>query len=85
MIKSLHEIAIDFGGRFCQNQVPKSRFQEVHLTGGQVGSVQQAAPRARLLYGAARQDLARGSVPVPWCPLSPIKALGFPELREEKF
>ena len=35
--------------------------------------------------GAARQDLTRGSVPVPWCPVLPINALGFPEHQERKF
>ena len=41
-------IAINLGGQFRQNQLPKSGFQEVHPTGGQEESVQQAAPHEAL-------------------------------------
>ena len=40
-------------------------------------------PRQR--FGAARRDLTRDSVNVPWCPLSPIKTLEFSELIEDEF
>jgi len=40
-------------------------------------------PRQEL--GAARRDLTRGFVHAPWCPLSPIYTLGFPELEREEF
>ena len=84
------------GGWFCQNRVPKFGIQEVQPTGEKAGSVQQAAPRARHLdcgknaakrleLGAVCRDLTRGSVHAPWCPLSPIYALGFSELKEEEF
>jgi len=40
---------------------------------------------SRLWCGAARQDLTRGSVRVPWWPILPINTMGVPEHEEGKF
>ena len=87
-------MTIDFEELIRQIQWPKIRNQNLQPTGGQAVNAQQAALRApprysrgkaawaafsRLWCGAARQDLTRGSVPVPWYPVLPINILEFPK------